>query len=205
MAHVKLQDELNVFKSLMKSYECSVYWKNHHGVYLGHNEFAKQKMQEVGLSTDIIGKTDYELFSRSIADMYRKNDLYVMDLGAESIFEEYVILPSKVRLRQLSIKLPLYDENDCIYGVIGMTYDITRIHGKFGSITLSRRETQVLACISYGLSAKQIAEKLNLSVRTIETYIMNLKSKFGISKKSEFVEIINLNKLHKVMNYYYKL
>jgi len=46
---------------------------------------------------------------------------------------------------------------------------------------LSDRETDVLICIVNGLSTKEIADKLFISIRTVETHRYNLKKKLKIN------------------------
>jgi PAS domain S-box-containing protein len=102
----------------------SIYWKNKEGVYLGANVHA---IKMVGLTSvaEIIGKTDYDLFSKEEADAFRKNDIYVMDNEKELSKEESVISPDGKKRTQLSIKKPFYGKNNEVIGVIGNTIDIT--------------------------------------------------------------------------------
>ena len=44
-------------------------------------------------------------------------------------------------------------------------------------IALTDRESECLICLMNGMSSKQIAKALNLSHRTVESYIINLRSK----------------------------
>ena len=53
-------------------------------------------------------------------------------------------------------------------------------HSYFG-IVLSPREIEIAALIRYGLSTKQIADKLNLSELTIERHRHNIRRKLGIA------------------------
>ncbi len=50
---------------------------------------------------------------------------------------------------------------------------------------LSDRELEVFELIGHGLSTRRIAEKLNLSTKTIETYRMHIKEKFGLNDAAE--------------------
>ncbi len=52
---------------------------------------------------------------------------------------------------------------------------------------LSDRELAVFEMIGQGLSTSQIAEKLHLSVKTIQTYREHIKTKLNLSKSSELV------------------
>lgn len=50
---------------------------------------------------------------------------------------------------------------------------------------LTVREKEVLECIFYGLTAKQISTRLKLSIRTVETHLNKLK--LACSSKSELI------------------
>ena len=53
--------------------------------------------------------------------------------------------------------------------------------------TLSNRELQVLRLIGEGLSTRRIAAKLELSVKTVETYRSNIKRKLALRDSAELV------------------
>jgi DNA-binding NarL/FixJ family response regulator len=53
--------------------------------------------------------------------------------------------------------------------------------------TLSNRELEVFDMIGRGLSTKQIAEKINLSIKTVETYRENIKHKLKLGSGNELI------------------
>jgi DNA-binding NarL/FixJ family response regulator len=53
--------------------------------------------------------------------------------------------------------------------------------------TLSDRELEVLELIGRGLGTRQIAERLHLSIKTIETHRANLKAKLAIESAPQLV------------------
>lgn len=55
-------------------------------------------------------------------------------------------------------------------------------------ISLSRREEQIIRMISNGRNNKDIAESLNISIRTIEAHRMNILRKFQVNSIEEAVE-----------------
>lgn len=59
---------------------------------------------------------------------------------------------------------------------------------KSKNFKFSQRETECLYFLVRGKTAKGIAQILNLSVRTIESYISNLKIKLGCYSKTELIE-----------------
>ena len=126
--HSDKDKEIYRLKNVIENLPGSIYWKDQHGVYLGVNCFSAEKMRSINLSwQDIVGKTDYDLFPKAVADAYRQNDLEVMTTGDESSLEETVTLPTGENLIQLSSKRPLRDEQGNIVGVIGNTIDITHL------------------------------------------------------------------------------
>jgi DNA-binding NarL/FixJ family response regulator len=53
---------------------------------------------------------------------------------------------------------------------------------------LSDRELEVYTLIGQGLKTSQIASRLNLSVKTIETYREHIKDKLGLKDATELVQ-----------------
>ncbi|MBI2786462.1 MAG: helix-turn-helix transcriptional regulator [Legionella longbeachae] len=110
-----------------------------------------------------------------------------------------------------STKKPLYDETKKIFGVIYQCqpYELNNFFSHLQKNTkpisqyllpshykmeifsnpcqLSTRELESLFCLLHGMSAKQISECLGLSKRTIETYLENIKNKFGCQNKTELL------------------
>lgn len=58
---------------------------------------------------------------------------------------------------------------------------------------LSKREGEVLRLLAMGHTNQQIADKLFLSVRTVETYKARLKDKLGLQGRAELVRYAMLN------------
>jgi DNA-binding NarL/FixJ family response regulator len=54
--------------------------------------------------------------------------------------------------------------------------------------SLTDRELAVFRLIGHGLSTREIAKKLHLSVKTVETYRENIKEKLGLRNATELVQ-----------------
>lgn len=63
------------------------------------------------------------------------------------------------------------------------------IESNYPEINLSERQMQCLYYLLRGKSASATAAILNLSKRTIETYIEEIKNKLGCINKSEIIEL----------------
>ncbi|WP_058493097.1 PAS and helix-turn-helix domain-containing protein [Legionella worsleiensis] len=62
------------------------------------------------------------------------------------------------------------------------------IEDNYPEISLSERETECFFYLLRGHSAKSVSTKLNLSVRTVESYLENIKNKLNCTTKSELIE-----------------
>ncbi len=74
--------------------------------------------------SQIIGKTDHDLFPKEIADRFRANDLEVAETGRPLEFEETAPLTDGPH-DYISIKFPLLDDTGVVYATAGIFTDIT--------------------------------------------------------------------------------
>jgi len=75
-------------------------------------------------NSQVIGRTNHEIWSREIADAFRANDLEVLKQNRVIEYEEFA--PHDDGLHTyLSLKLPLYDQTGKAYATCGISTDIT--------------------------------------------------------------------------------
>jgi DNA-binding NarL/FixJ family response regulator len=53
---------------------------------------------------------------------------------------------------------------------------------------LTRREKEILGCVALGLISKEIADRLNISVKTVETHRANIIAKLNLHSTAELVK-----------------
>ena len=56
-----------------------------------------------------------------------------------------------------------------------------------GAAVLSDREREVARLAAHGMTAREVAEQLFLSRRTVETHLANVYGKLGLASKRELV------------------
>ncbi len=66
---------------------------------------------------------------------------------------------------------------------------VDRLRRAAGGDALNSRETEVLRLIALGHTSAEIAEKLHVSRRTVETYRARLHSKLGLRTRAELVQV----------------
>lgn len=120
-AKAQTENTLTNIKNLIPGH---VYWKDVNGVYLGCNNF---QAKSLGFENEleIIGKTDFELPGKEgDAEKFRENDLYVMQHKKSMAFEETSVVNGKPAI-VLSQKTHLEDGNGHVFGILGVSLDIT--------------------------------------------------------------------------------
>jgi DNA-binding NarL/FixJ family response regulator len=54
---------------------------------------------------------------------------------------------------------------------------------------LTRRENEIVACIKQNMNNKQIAKRLNITVRTVENHVSHIYYKTGAASREELLEL----------------
>jgi NarL family two-component system response regulator LiaR len=113
-------------------------------------------------------------------------------------------------LKYLEYRLLIHDLSTEIYvGIIAITFTVLGIwtglrltgkkvivtHGNFifnenelQRLGISKREYEVLQLIANGLSNKEIADKLFVSLNTVKTHTSNLFLKLGVNRRTQAIQ-----------------
>lgn len=84
--------------------------------------------QACGLSPELlVGKTDYDIWPKELAEIYRLDDFQVMASGKQKRVEEPVVNAQGNRIWIESIKTPIYSDTHEIIGTAGIAQDITEL------------------------------------------------------------------------------
>ena len=124
VAEDEIQRQASLIKSLLDSIPDIIFFKDKEGVYLGCNppfaEFVGKPREE------IIGKTDYDLFDKEIADFFRGYDNRMLESGEPSQNEEQITYPDGRKKQIDTLKTPYRGLDGSVIGVLGISRDITR-------------------------------------------------------------------------------
>lgn len=61
--------------------------------------------------------------------------------------------------------------------------------GDKAAVHLTDRECEVLTMVSQGLSSKQVAARLGIAPRTVDTYIEHIRLKIGAANRSHMIAL----------------
>ena len=93
-----------------------------------HIESVAQEVIRFGMkpTTDILGKTDFEIYPKELAEMYLQDDQKVIRDGLTILNKEESGMDPQGELRWFLVsKIPLKDKSGSIKGMVGITTDIT--------------------------------------------------------------------------------
>lgn len=155
---------------------------------------------------------------RSSAESAINNNKQAVRSRRTLVTEENLLRNNEDNLVILTFKMPWYDHFNKILGTFGCSIVLAK-HQLAASLTrivelgllnkqqspqlslpghcnngqyLTKREIDCLRHIASGKTAREMADYLSISRRTIEHHIENLKSKLRITSKSELIEYAQL-------------
>ncbi|SDX07202.1 PAS domain S-box-containing protein [Lutibacter oricola] len=137
----KKDEELAISKEILRkvldNIPINVFWKNKDSKFLGcNNSFLKSNSFKH--ETELIGKYDSDFCNKKDSEKFRKDDLAIMLSGKPKLnFQSSSIINGKKTWTSTS-KLPFYDENNNVIGIIGTSEDITARIEKEKELAMSK-------------------------------------------------------------------
>jgi PAS domain S-box-containing protein len=124
-AEQALRDNQQVLQTVMDNIPQSIFWKDSQLTYLGCNQAFAKDLGFTSLSA-IIGKNDWDMSSKDRAELYRADDMAVIESGIPRFnFEERQTRPDGSTNWLRTSKVPLRDADGKVTAVLGMYEDIT--------------------------------------------------------------------------------
>ncbi len=154
----QLGQQTGLIKSLLHSIPDLIFFKTVEGVYLGCNaEFARH----VGRTeAEILGKTDYDLYSKAEADAFRKNDRLMLASGTTRHNDEWIRYPDGRRVLLNTVKSPLVGGAGELVGTLGISRDITDRQAAQQELEEANKELErSIERTSQAIAAAQVANE----------------------------------------------
>ena len=124
-AEETLRESHQILDGIINTIPVRVFWKNEDLVFLGCNAIFAH---DAGFadSGDVVGRDDYQMVWHDQAELYRADDLQVIESGRPKLFiEEPQTTPDGNTIVLLTSKIPLCNSDGEIIGVLGTYTDIT--------------------------------------------------------------------------------
>lgn len=211
--HVKSQPDYHINIDSFLNIPANVYWKNCEGVHLGCNDYTAES---TGLSSrhEYCGATIFDISEKKVADVIHQNDQLVVGNKTGSCIIENSGALFAPENTYLSIKIPLFKKQGDLAGLFGISFKLQdtfsnqsmALINHFGNLSnvllnsankfnfnadkeITKREDQVLSYLVLGDAIKDIAKKLFISIRTVESHIESIKSKLNCNRTSQVISI----------------
>ena len=120
-----LASERNLLRTLIDNMPDRIYAKDTEGRFIICNQALAVRMG-VSDPEDVIGKSDFDLINRDLAEQFRADELEIMLSGQPLINREEPIDDDTGKRRwNLTTKVPLHDKQGKIIGIVGLGREIT--------------------------------------------------------------------------------
>nr|WP_320191374.1 ATP-binding protein [uncultured Desulfobacter sp.] len=156
----RFRDSEERFRILVNTIPDYIWLKDSDGVFLSCN---KMFCALVNLYPDeIIGRTDYDFWSESLADFFREKDRKVIDAGQALNNEERMPGQDGKEIVLDTIKAPVFYSDGKLMGVLGIARDITaRVQAEEEKVKLQEQLNQAQKIESVGRLAGGVAHDFN--------------------------------------------
>lgn len=174
-------DAKTLIQSVLDQTRAVIYIKDLNGVYLFINgQYCRIFNKQLN---EILGRSDAQIFPKELADEFRRNDLHVQKTNSHWEFEETAIQADGKPHKYLSLKFPIRDSEGILYGVCGISTDVTQYRSLEQQLNRAKRMEAM------GILAGGVAHDFNniLGVILLESDTMLLR---GSTSKAEWRQSI---------------
>ncbi len=216
---VKPESEIEILRTIIAAMPGNVYWKASDGRILGCND---NMAQSLGYNSpeEIIGKRNDELLDPVTACGLDKIDQKIFIEGVAQTVEELGVLCGQPTIF-ISKKIPLFDESGNVFGILGVSFDITERKQMEEALKIAKEKAEeanrsktefitnlshdvktplagiigIAELLTYRLSAEELdfAKILLISSRQLLTFFDNCLEVFKLEKSNAKLVTENFN------------
>lgn len=167
----ELEQANTILYNIIQNTIDAIYVKDLEGNYLMANNAVSNLLHTTTL--ELLGKNDFSLLSKNDAEEIRKHDLTVIKSKKPMQLEEQVTIKKRTQTF-LSTKVPYFDANHKVMGVIGISKDITETKEK------EQAREDMLAIVSHEL--RNPLTSISLYSHELEKNLHSPKNKIYATK-----------------------
>lgn len=175
---------------------------------LGNFLYASPQLRQLYIDNHMM-KADEALIGKNIRDLYPEtaddyldHDKLVFKNNEALYVHQKSRLLNKSHSKFIMKKMP-FTINEEVIGILGVSFFYNTLAFNGQEINLSIRQLQVISGTFFGLPAKEIAHQLEVSHRTIEGHLLNLKNKLCFENKSAIQRFVLEHNLIEVVHYFF--
>lgn len=172
-----------VLRKVLDNIPIKVFWKDKESKFLGCNA-AFLEENSFSSEDEVIGKSDYDFNVRKEADNYRADDVATMLSGKPRLnYQELFVVNGKEKWTTTS-KLPFFDKNNEVIGVIGTSEDITE--QKENEIKLKKAtDVAIAANLSKSTFLSNMSHEIRTPMNAILGYSQLLQDDDNLTKEQQ--------------------
>jgi DNA-binding CsgD family transcriptional regulator len=172
--------------NMLANFPGFIYLKSTNSHYLWTNLNLSRVAVGIESVDAIKDSTDFDFHWKLCADQMRENDQQVIKtknpIHTFEISQKY----NGMVQRLVTYKIPLY-KNTSLIGLMGISCEQPVNNNQS---LLTSREKMCITLATQGLSDKEIADKLNISRRTVEAYFQSSKAKLKVKSRNQLIGTI---------------
>jgi len=215
----ELRSENRLLKKIISLLPGNVYWKSKDGVHLGCNLNVAHVLKCRSIE-EVIGKRNSDLLPADIATTLDDIDNKIYSTGIGTTIEEYAVNRDQPAV-YISKKIPLFDDDNNVVGLLGVSFDITERKQMEVALKIAKEKAEeanrsktefitnlshdvktplagiigVAELLTYRLAAEELdfAQILLVSSRQLLNFFDNCLEVFKLEKSNAQIVIENFN------------
>lgn len=113
-----------ILRNVLDNIPINVFWKDTDSNFLGVNAISLEEMS-LEHEREVIGKSDFDFYDKKDAEKYKADEEAIMLSGKPKLNYQESHIKNGEKRCYLSNKIPFFDENNKVIGIVGTSEDIS--------------------------------------------------------------------------------